>query len=100
MADMEDRANLKAMARELGEIRAQLRSFRNWVDTSFQHALGESNDEGDEIVPGNGDDYEVFEDAGKAVAEADVALRRATDILAAAEGYRWFDLEYEAVADA
>jgi hypothetical protein len=84
-----DLAELATRGRTLADA---IREYQNTLEEAFDAALGEEDDDtGEEITPGNGDDFELLREAVDKAAKARFNLHEVIGILATQQGYRDFE---------
>lgn len=87
-----DRPDLAALAAEAKNLEARIGSFKEALRDARDATLGEYDTEKDEeISPGNGDTYEIFEDAFAKANTAEIKVLEIVGDLATQQGLRHFE---------
>lgn len=86
-----EKPDLAAVAGRIDSIRDDLAELDGDLGAAYEASLGEDDEQGKQIVAGNGDTPEVYEAARKKVGDARMALLGLKSDLAEQQGYRDFE---------
>lgn len=86
-----EKPDLAAFAARIDTLREELTVLDEDLSAAYEASLGEDDDDGNEVVAGNGDTPEVYEAARKKVDIARFELVKLKGDLAEQQGYRDFE---------
>jgi hypothetical protein len=87
-----EKPDLVALAGRIDSISDDLAALDADFEAAYEASLGEDDDQGKEVIPGNGDTPEVYEAARKKVDAARFELLKLKADLAEQQGYRDFEV--------